>query len=224
MKNCEITHDHTKQNNSSRNDRLFVFLRDYLLIVLGSFLYAVSTNLFIFPHALILGGTSGISVILGRVIPFSPGSISMVINFSLIVLAFVLLGKEMGIKTTVGSALTAVFIGMLEQAPCCREAVVSNCYVSAAIGGALIAVASAAMFFVGSSSGGTDVIALIIKKYSKIKIGKALLITDVLIVIFGGLLSGLTIFCSSVLGLLIKTLEIDVVLGVIKKCCKQKKS
>ena len=72
------------------------------------------------------------------------------------------------------------------------------------------------MFYVDSSSGGTDIIALIIKKYSNIQIGKALLITDVLIMIVGGILSGLSLFLSSFLGLLIKTLGIDLVIGMIK--------
>ena len=72
-----------------------ISIKDCLLILLGSFLYAVSTLLFIFPHSLLLGGTSGISVILEAFLPFSPGSILMVINSFLIVLAFLLLGKEM---------------------------------------------------------------------------------------------------------------------------------
>ena len=73
------------------------------------------------------------------------------------------------------------------------------------------------MFYVDSSSGGTDVIALIVKKFSGIKIGMALLITDVLIVLVGGLLSGITILISSFLGLLVKTFGIDFVIRIIKK-------
>ena len=80
------------------------------------------------------------------------------------------------------------------------------------------------MFYVDSSSGGTDIIALIVKKFSNIKIGKALLITDVLIVLVGGVLSGLTIFLSSFLGLLIKTLGIDLVISIISKGLKKKGS
>ena len=73
------------------------------------------------------------------------------------------------------------------------------------------------MFYVKSSSGGTDIIALIVKKYSNINIGKALLITDFLIVIVGGLLSGYIILASSFVGLLIKTFGIDFVIEIINK-------
>lgn len=191
--------------------------KEFLLILLGSILYAVSTLLFIFPHNLLLGGTSGISVILEAFLYFSPGRILTVINSILVILAFILLGKDMGTKTLIGSVLTTAAIGILEPVLIWETAIVPNRFLSAAIGAGIIAIASGIMFYVDSSSGGTDIIALIIKKYSDIKIGKALLITDVLIVIVGGIVSGITVFLSSFLGLLIKTLGIDFVIGIIKK-------
>ena len=201
-------------------DRCMGVIRDYLLILLGSILYAVSTLLFIFPHSLLLGGTSGISVILEAFLDFSPGKILMVINSFLIILAFVVLGKQMGIKTLVGSALTTLLIGLLEGILVSEKTMIASPVLSAIVGASIIAAASGIMFYVDSSSGGTDVIALIIKKYSSIQIGKALLLTDILIVIAGGLLSGMTIFCSSFLGLMVKTLGIDFMIAIIKKYCR----
>lgn len=189
----------------------------YSLILFGSMLYALSTVLFIFPSSLLLGGTSGISVILHSVISFSPGIILTVINTALIVVAFVVLGKEMAVKTLVGSVFTTVFVAVCEKIFVLEKPIIENPYLSAVIGGSIIAVASGVMFYCNSSSGGTDVIALIVKKYSSIDIGKALLITDVLIVITGGLISGFTILLSSFIGLLIKTLGIDFVIALIKK-------
>lgn len=191
--------------------------KEYLLIILGSIFYAISTVLFIFPHSLLLGGTSGISVILNFFLSFSPSNILMVINFSLIIIAFWVLGKGMGLKTLIGSSLTTVFVGFFEKVLGLNEPIIQNPYVSAVIGSVIIAISSGIMFFVRSSSGGTDVIALIIQKFSNIKIGKALLITDVLIVIVGGLLSNWVILISSFLGLLVKTLGIDFVVSQIVK-------
>ena len=193
----------------------------YFMIILGSILYALSTVLFIFPHELLLGGTSGISVILKSFIPFSPGTILVLINFSLLVMAFFILGKEMAIKTFVGSTLTTVFVGLFEKIFVLDSALVSNIFLSAIIGAAVIAIASGIMFYVNSSSGGTDIIALIVRKYSDIDIGKSLLITDVLIVIVGGVISGYILLLSSFLGLLIKTLGIDFVIGTIKKLTRR---
>lgn len=199
-------------------------LKEFLLIFLGSIIYALSTVLFIFPHSLLLGGTSGISVVLSRFLTFSPGIILTIINLTLVVLAFLILGKDMAVKTLVGSILTTVFIGVLEKPLSLEVPLVSNICLSTIVGATLIAIASGIMFYVDSSSGGTDIIALILKKFSNIKIGKALLITDVLIVLVGGVLSGLTIFLSSFLGLLIKTLGIDLVISIISKGLKKKGS
>lgn len=192
-------------------------LANYLLIVFGSLLYAFSTVLFIFPHSLLLGGTSGISVILNEYIPFSPGSILVIINLLLLITAFVVLGKEMAIKSTIGSMLTTVFVGLFEKVFIDCTILVENIFVSAIIGAALIAVASGVMFYVKSSSGGTDIIALIVKKYSKINIGKALLITDFLIVVIGGALSGYIVMISYLVGLLVKTLGIDYIILILNR-------
>lgn len=192
-------------------------VKDYALILLGSILYAISTVLFVFPNGLLLGGTSGISVILTSFLPFSPGIILTIINLALVVSAFLILGKDMAIKTLVGSVLTTVFIGVLEKPLTFDAPLIANCYASAFIGATIIAVASGIMFYVDSSSGGTDIIALIVKKFSRLQIGKALLVTDVLIVLVGGFLSDLNILFSSILGLLVKTLGIDLVIWYIKK-------
>ena len=190
---------------------------EYALIVPGSLLYAVSTLLFIFPNRLLLGGTSGISVILEAFLPFTPGTILTGINVALIVLAFVLLGREMAVKTLVGSVLTTAFIGLLEKPLTLESPLVGNAFWSAVIGAVIIAVASGVMFYVDSSSGGTDIVALIVRKFSNIHIGRALLLTDVLIVLVGGILAGWSILAASVVGLLIKTLGIDAVIAAIKR-------
>ena len=202
--------------------RFKTFIKEYSIIFLGSLLYALSTVLFIFPNGLLLGGTSGISVILTSVLPFSPCMILTAINMFLVVLAFIVLGKDMAIKTLVGSLLTTVAVGVLEKPLTFDAPLIANCYVSALIGATIIAVASGIMFYVDSSSGGTDIIALIVKKFSRLQIGKALLVTDVLIVLVGGFLSDLNILFSSILGLLVKTLGIDLVIWCVEKFMPQR--
>ena len=197
--------------------RAICFAKDFLMIFIGSVLYAVSTVLFIFPHSLLLGGTSGISVILQSFIPFSDGTILMGINFSLIILAFLILGKSMALKTLIGSTLTTLFIGIFEKLLVLDGFLIGNPLLSALVGAGIIAVASGVMFYIDSSSGGTDIIALIVQKFSSIRIGRALLITDILIVLIGGLLSGFPILMASFLGLVLKTLGIDFVIAQIRR-------
>lgn len=190
-------------------------ITQYLLILLGSILYSFSTVFFIFPPSLFLGGTTGISVILTAFWEQSPGFIFTIINVLLLLLALLILGRSMALKTFVGSTLTTIFIAMFEKLFPLSVPPIPSPVLSAIAGAAIIAFASAIMFYVGSSSGGTDIIALIIKKFSDIKIGKALLLTDVLIVVFGGIVSGWSIAISSFIGLLVKTLGIDLIIRMI---------
>ena len=201
-----------------------VHISQYLLIILCSLLYAISTLLFVFPHSLLLGGTSGISVILESATSITPGSMLMAINTALIVVAFFLLGKEMGTKTLIGSLATSTFIGVLEPLLTFENAVIPNLYLSAFVGAGLIALASCGLFCVNSSSGGTDVLALILRKYTGFQTGRALLITDVLIVIVGGLLAGKELFLSSLMGLLTKTSGIDVITSIIQRLLLRNKT
>ena len=187
-------------------------VRDYALILLGSFLYMLGTCLFIFPHGLLLGGTSGISVILARFLPFSPAAILSGINIVLMLLAVLILGRSMAVRTFVGSLVTTLFIGGFDLLFTLTAPPIHNVFLSAILGAAVIALASGILFYVDASSGGTDIIALIIRKYSRIRIGRALLITDVVIVLLGGIPTGLASFT----GLFIKTLGIDGVMALIR--------
>ena len=193
------------------------FVTVYSLIALGALLYAVGTVLFVFPNEILLGGTSGIAVILSNSLPWSAGTFSVILNTLLIITAFILLGKNMATKTLVGSALTTVFIGVAERIVKLDSPIVKNDFLAAVFGAGIIAIASGIMFYVDSSSGGTDILALILRKYVRIDIGKALLVTDVTIVIVGGILSGLMGALSSTLGFLVKVFGIDLVIRIIRK-------
>ena len=194
-----------------------VLAKEYALILLGAILYGLSTILFVFPHKLLLGGTSGIAVILADLLPLTAGEVSVTLNVTLIVVAFFVLGKGMAIKTFFGSLFTTIAIGLFEKILPVEEPPIANIYLSALAGAAVIAVASGIMFYVDSSSGGTDIVALIVKKFFPIHIGRALLLTDILIVLVGGIMAGLTMLVSSFVGLLVKTLGIDAVIALIKR-------
>lgn len=192
-------------------------IRSYLFIIVGSILYGLGTVMFIFPANVLLGGTSGIAIIISRILPLTAGNVSVILNVCLIVVAFLVLGKAMAIKTFVGSALTTLFIGVFDIILRPLPFVTENVCASAVIGASVIAVASGIMFYVGSSSGGTDILALILKKYVNVNIGRALLITDILIVATGGVISGTVLLFRSCLGFLIKVLGIDIVISCIKR-------
>ena len=115
-----------------------VLAKEYALILLGAILYGLSTILFVFPHKLLLGGTSGIAVILADLLPLTAGEVSVTLNITLIVVAFFVLGKGMAIKTFFGSLFTTIAIGLFEKILPVKEPPIANIYLSALAGAAVL--------------------------------------------------------------------------------------
>ena len=138
-------------------------------------------------------------------------------NTLLILVAFIVLGKGMAVKTFIGSALTTLFIGGFDLLIRVDAPIVDSVWLSAVIGAVIIAAASTMLFCVDSSSGGTDIIALIIGKLSSMNIGIALLVSDFVIVLSGFFLYDVKIAIASFIGYLIKTLGIAFMMHVIRR-------
>ena len=150
----------------------------------------------------------------------SPKWRKILLSVLCVVLAVILLGKGMAVQTSLGSTFTTVFIWMLDKIFSGTGPLIANPVLSAVLGASIVAAGSALLFYVDSSSGGTDIIALIIRKYSDIHIGRALLAADVAIVVVGACISEPLIAVASVIGLLIKTFGIDFIIAVIQRTRK----
>ena len=186
-------------------------------ICLGGVIYGFATNYFIFPHDIILGGTSGVAVILSHLLPFSAGKYSVVLNAFLLILGLLILGKEIAGRTLLGSTITTIAIGAFDMFAHSSSPWIENPVLSTIVGSALIAIASGILFYVKSSSGGTDIVALIVQKYSSLHIGRCLFLTDVLIVAIGCIYFEPKVIIASILGFLIKVLGIDFMISRINK-------
>lgn len=196
-------------------------LLTYLLITVCSVLYGAGVSLFIFPAGIVLGGTGGISVIICRCVPVSAGAVSTVLNGALIIVGFLVLGREMGVRTLWGAATTALFIYIIEIAFEGIMPLTLGPVASAVAGGTIIASATGLLFALGSSSGGTDVIALIVNKKLGASVGGGLLIADVITVTVGGILDGRIAFASAI-GFVIKFVGADFVVRFIKGRARSK--
>ena len=117
-----------------------------------------------------------------------------------------------------GSTATAVCIALVERYLTPAEPLIPSLLLSATVGALILAVAGGVLFFVGSSSGGTDIVALIVQRFSRIRnIGRALFVTDVLIVLVGGILTNVPMLLCSLLGLFLKTLGIDALVALLAR-------
>ena len=186
--------------------------KEWFLITFGTVLMTLGIYFFKFPNHFSTGGVSGISIILGHYIPgMTPGTFVTVINVLLLIIAFLVFGKSFGIRTVYSSLLMSFLLRGLEiviplSAPLTSQPLMELLF---AVG--LPAVGSAILFNLDASSGGTDIVAMILKKYTSLNIGIALLCSDILITLGACVAFGMETGLFSVLGLIIKSLFIDVV-------------
>ena len=190
-------------------------LRDFLFMTAGTILVAVGLYYFKMPNHFSTGGVSGIAIILGALIPgLSTGTINFIINMLLLLLGFLVFGRGFGAKTAYASMLMSSIVWGLERIQP-MDAFTDEPLLELFFAVGLPAVGSAILFNIGASTGGTDIIAMIVKKYSSVDIGKALFISDCVIVITACIVFGMQTGLFAIMGLVLKTLVVDMVIESI---------
>ncbi len=186
-------------------------LRFFATLNLGIFLTSLGVELFKSPNHFALGGTSGMSIILATLFPGLPVSAFMwVINAILVVLGLVSLDrKTMGWTVYTSFALSA-YISLLELLLPMPHPLTDDTLLELIFAVLLPAVGSAIVFNIGASTGGTDILAMILKKHTSLEIGKALMVVDSLIVAAAAVIYGPRTGLYCVLGLLAKAFFVDV--------------
>ncbi|MHC1703807.1 MAG: YitT family protein [Tenuifilaceae bacterium] len=152
----------------------------YTIITFGILLYALSWTAFLLPHKITGGGVSGIGALVyyGTGIPM--GYTYFLINIGLILIAIKMLGANFGVKTIYGVTVGAILLSVLQSL--ITTAIVDDKFMSTIIGGGLAGVGLGIIFTQGGSTGGTDIIAMIINKYRNISPGRVILWCDVFII------------------------------------------
>lgn len=179
---------------------------------------AAGIYFFCFPNHFTFGGVTGLSIILGAVTELSAGTFTLIINMLLLILGFIFLGKGTGIKTVYTSVLLSCSISTFEHffplaSPLTDEPVLELIFAIT-----VPAAASAIIFNIGASSGGTDIIAMILKKFFSVNIGTALLIVDAIITLTACFVFDIKTGLYSLCGLICKSLVIDSVIENVNLC------
>jgi uncharacterized membrane-anchored protein YitT (DUF2179 family) len=160
--------------------------KSYAIITLGLILYVLAWVVFIIPHQLVGGGVTGISAVIQYCTGFNVSYSFFIINGILLLIALKVLGPSFGVKTIYAMVVTTLllrFMPMVIPEEFIRIIAIENGkLLSVIIGGTLSALGISLTFSQGGSSGGTDIIALMITKYRAISPGKILLILDVFII------------------------------------------
>ncbi|MFZ4546514.1 MAG: YitT family protein [Bacteroidales bacterium] len=187
------------------------WFKSYLLIAVGTFLVAVGYVLFISPNKIVPGGIYGIAIMLHHLLGTPIGLTALAFNIPLTLIGIKLLGPKFGAKTVVAFVLTSIYVDTLSYFYGSAPLVPGETLVSCIFGGLFIGIGVAFTFKAKATSGGSDVIAMILQKYTRLPLGQLMMMVDSAIVLlsyvaFGDwripLFSWITIF---VLGRVIDT-------------------
>ena len=196
-------------------------LREWLYITAGILIMTAGIYFFKFPNHFSTGGVPGIAIVLGHYIPaITPGTLVTIINVALLILGFAVFGKSFGIRTVYASLLMSGMLQLLEAVYPMEAPLTSQPLVELLFAVGLPAVGSAILFNLDASSGGTDIIAMILRKFTSLNIGIALLCSDIIITVSACFAFGMETGLFSILGLIIKSLFMDMVTDNLKtkKC------
>ena len=194
-------------------------LKKFLLVNLGVFLLTTGVYFFKLPNNFSTGGVSGISILLGNFVPISTASLMAVINVALLVVGYIFIGREFGFWTTYCSLMYSLETWILEKAYPMTAPFTDQPLLELVFAMMLPGLGSALLFYCNASSGGTDIVAMILKKYTSISdIGKALFASDSIIALAACFLFGVETGMFSILGLFLKAFVVDSVIESINLC------
>lgn len=185
-------------------------VKSYLFITLGTVLVASGVYFFEFANNFSTGGVSGISVILSRLIgSISPARIATILNLVLLIIGYIVIGKGFAVKTVYSSLLFSALLNLFESLVPMAEPITNHKMLELFFDMILVSLGMAILFNEEASSGGTDIVALILKKYTGFDIGKALLIVDFFVICGATLVFGIELGMFSIFAIVVRSLVVD---------------
>lgn len=185
------------------------FIKEYGLLTVASVLIIISTWLFKYPNNFAFGGVNGLSIVLSKIISIPASTLNLGMNVILLVIGFVVLGKVFAGKTLYVTILSTVGLSALDKLYPITKPLTDEPVIELLFAVAIPAVASAILFNMDASSGGTDIVAMLLKKYTTMEIGTAIFAVDLLITLSAFLVFDFATGLYSVTGLFAKTLIMD---------------
>jgi uncharacterized membrane-anchored protein YitT (DUF2179 family) len=159
------------------------WFKSYALIAIGTFLVAIGYVLFISPNKIVPGGIYGVSIMLHHLLGTPIGLTALAFNIPLTIIGTRILGPRFGAKTVVAFILTSIYVDLLSYYHGSLPLVPGETLVSCIFGGLFVGVGVAFTFKAKATSGGTDVVAMILQKYTRLPLGQLMMIVDSTVVL-----------------------------------------
>lgn len=188
-----------------------------LIMITGIFIMAVTYNIFLLHNNLVIGGTSGLAIIVKDIFDISPALFIFIVELFLLIISFFLLGAKTTGMTIIGSLLFPLFISITSGfcSILADKLVFDSMLIIALISGILFGVGSGLVYKMGYSTGGSDIIMQILNKYLSISSGIALFASNVAIIIVGAFIFGLNKSIYGIIIVVINSILVDkIMLGI----------
>ncbi|MFC4800118.1 YitT family protein [Neobacillus sp. GCM10023253] len=180
---------------------------DYLFVLVGAAIIAITFNVFLLPNQIASGGVSGISTILKSVLGLEPAYVQWAFNIPLFIAGVMLLGKQFGVKTLAGTVFLP-FVVFLTKG---WEPWTHDALLGALFGGIGVGLGLGIVFRGNASTGGTDLAAQIINKYTGFTLGRCVVMIDGLIVLTAAIVFDIEKALYALIGLYVTSKTIDLV-------------
>lgn len=204
-----------KAKKKEKNYLLKKKIKRYGSFILGCLLVAISYNAFLANHDLVPGGISGLAIILNHLFGINNALFVFLVGILLLIISYILLGKEKTKYSVLGTLIFPVFLELTVGITNIFPIDESQLLLAALFGGVIYGVGIGMILKAGFTTGGTDIINQILSKYLKISMGKAILITDGIIVFVSAIVFGPIHLMYSVLVLYILSIMSDrIILGI----------
>ena len=183
-------------------------VRTGFCILLGNALLAFMVAAFVIPHNIIMGGTTGIGILLDNFLQIETAWIILILNVILLILGLIFLGKKFFLKTVASSILYPVFLAGMQRIPGI-ETLTDEPLIAVLFAGGLLGIAGGLVFRVGASTGGTDVINLCLSKWFHLPLAVFVYIVDFTIIGAQAIFSTPSVVLLGIIFLIIETLVLD---------------
>ncbi len=184
-------------------------LREFALITLGTAIIAAAVFFFMQPAHLAMGSVAGLAVVLEQFLPLSIAAISMIVNVALLLLGFLLIGREFGARTVYTSLLLPVFLWLLELRFPENTSLTNDAFVDMVCCLFVVSFGQSILFSQNASSGGLDIVGKILNKFFRVNIGKAIAAVGMAIALSSALVYDKKTVVLSVLGTYLSGIVLD---------------
>ena len=163
-----------------KNNGVFRQIVQYSVIVLGSVIYAIGFQFFMYPNSIVPGGASGVAMIINRLIPVPVGVMTIILNIPLFIVAWRYFGTGFLVSSLVGMALSSICVDLFALLDL---ALTYDPMLACVIGGAIKGLGLGAIYYVGTTTGGVDIVAKLLRmKYPHLNLGTILMLLDAAII------------------------------------------